>query len=228
MPILEFDFDSHSFPLALLLTHRRGAAVAIFKSIGIFKQINQQNLGHYFSLLTQHDAFDFTLPNSSGDTCQAIPIKDQAIFLRVLGKTAENLCDLYRYGLKHMGLQNDQIKAIAVGIGPGSFTGLRLGCAFANGLSLGTDVPLLPLPTLLISDMIAWIASSAQEYESAFLAQLGDHSLEDDSTGYLTFFDLIQAIFHMSQGNEIHFVDTLVPKYARDPGPVLKLKGTHL
>ena len=40
------------------------------------------------------------------------------------------------------------VDAIAVTKGPGSFTGLRIGCATAKGLGLALDCPLVPIPTV--------------------------------------------------------------------------------
>ncbi|PIW98453.1 MAG: tRNA (adenosine(37)-N6)-threonylcarbamoyltransferase complex dimerization subunit type 1 TsaB [Ignavibacteria bacterium CG_4_8_14_3_um_filter_37_9] len=41
----------------------------------------------------------------------------------------------------------NDISAIAVSIGPGSFTGLRIGLAAAKGMALGASLPIVPVPT---------------------------------------------------------------------------------
>lgn len=40
------------------------------------------------------------------------------------------------------------IDALAISVGPGSFTGLRIGVSTWKGLALGADLPLVPVPTL--------------------------------------------------------------------------------
>ena len=42
-----------------------------------------------------------------------------------------------------------EIDAIGVSIGPGSFTGLRIGLSYAKGLAYAYSLPIIPVPTLL-------------------------------------------------------------------------------
>lgn len=42
-----------------------------------------------------------------------------------------------------------EINGVAISIGPGSFTGLRIGLSFAKGMAFSLNVPLLPISTLL-------------------------------------------------------------------------------
>ena len=45
-------------------------------------------------------------------------------------------------------LDLNTLDAIAISNGPGSFTGLRIGCASAKGLGLALDIPLIQVPTV--------------------------------------------------------------------------------
>jgi tRNA threonylcarbamoyladenosine biosynthesis protein TsaB len=44
--------------------------------------------------------------------------------------------------------RKDDVKAIGVALGPGSFTGLRVGMSVAKGWAFGAQIPLLAIPTL--------------------------------------------------------------------------------
>jgi tRNA threonylcarbamoyladenosine biosynthesis protein TsaB len=52
--------------------------------------------------------------------------------------------------LAEAGIARAQLDAVAVGIGPGAFTGVRLAVALAQGIALGLDRPVLPVSTLAV------------------------------------------------------------------------------
>ncbi len=43
------------------------------------------------------------------------------------------------------GVNWSDLTAIGVVVGPGSFTGIRIGIAYAKGLSIGLDIPIIPI-----------------------------------------------------------------------------------
>lgn len=50
--------------------------------------------------------------------------------------------------LRELGLNFGDVQGIAFGMGPGSFTGLRVSCGAAQGLAVARDLPLLGIGTL--------------------------------------------------------------------------------
>lgn len=53
--------------------------------------------------------------------------------------------------MERQGLSPQDLSAVAVAKGPGSFTGLRIGMSLAKGLALGLGIPIVAIPTLEIT-----------------------------------------------------------------------------
>ncbi len=68
---------------------------------------------------------------------------------------AEKLAVYIDAAMKKASLPYSSLNAVAVGTGPGSYTGLRIGTATAKGLSYATDKPLIAVPTLKAMAMAA-------------------------------------------------------------------------
>jgi tRNA threonylcarbamoyladenosine biosynthesis protein TsaB len=66
---------------------------------------------------------------------------------------AERLAKMVQDCLKEVGLRPPQLGAIACQRGPGSYTGLRIGAALAQGLALPWNIPILGVSTL---EAMAW------------------------------------------------------------------------
>jgi len=61
---------------------------------------------------------------------------------------SERLMGSIDWLLKTSDISVNEISAFAISIGPGSFTGLRIGLCTVKGLAYATDKPVIPVPTL--------------------------------------------------------------------------------
>ena len=71
-----------------------------------------------------------------------------ALETRAGNRHAERVLPMLEQLLARAGCAIGQIDAIAFGAGPGSFTGLRIGCGVAQGLAFARDLPVLGVATL--------------------------------------------------------------------------------
>ncbi len=89
---------------------------------------------------------------SSGAAASAAILEDgdiKAEFFMNDGKThSEKLLPLIERMLHALSLEIRAMDAVAVSVGPGSFTGLRIGVATANALAFAHSIPVVETPTL--------------------------------------------------------------------------------
>ena len=64
--------------------------------------------------------------------------------------------------LAEAGIARAQLDAVAVGRGPGAFTGVRLGVALAQGVALALDLPVVPVSTLAALALAAGVPEAGE------------------------------------------------------------------
>ncbi len=89
---------------------------------------------------------------TSTELCSAALLREEELFVeqaQAPNRHAEQLDGMVRRLLARAALSVRDMHAFAFGQGPGSFTGLRIACGFAQGLAFGADRPVVPVPSFL-------------------------------------------------------------------------------
>lgn len=98
--------------------------------------------------MTDHSALLLSIDTSAG-TSVAVVREGSGILSQADGldtmKHAEVIGRLIEQALSEAGVRVDELTGVVAGMGPGPFTGLRVGIAAARVFALGAGVPLLPV-----------------------------------------------------------------------------------
>ena len=91
---------------------------------------------------------------TSGKICSVAISKDGAIEYQLEDhegmRHAEVLAPFVEKCMEELKRKEDKLDAVAVSIGPGSYTGLRIGLSLAKGVAFSQDIPLIGVSTLQI------------------------------------------------------------------------------
>jgi tRNA threonylcarbamoyladenosine biosynthesis protein TsaB len=102
----------------------------------------------------------FAAIETTGDTCGVALLEGDALRVELhvdIPRSHDRLLAwMFREMLNIASITPRDIEALAVSVGPGSYTGIRIGISFAEGLALASGVRIVPVPTL---DAIAFAAS---------------------------------------------------------------------
>ena len=94
---------------------------------------------------------------------------------------AENLMDILDHALAQAGIDLSDLDAIAVGTGPGNFTGIRISVSAARGLALSLGVPAIGVTTFEATwfgtqGPVVATVPAPREHVYAAQSDLGAHS----------------------------------------------------
>ncbi|WP_339857999.1 tRNA (adenosine(37)-N6)-threonylcarbamoyltransferase complex dimerization subunit type 1 TsaB [Pseudohongiella acticola] len=91
--------------------------------------------------------------DTAADICSVALVQDSVQIKRsgsVVRKHANDVLPMVQALLDESSLRLSQLDAIVIVSGPGSFTGLRIGAAVAQGLAFGVDIPVIRISALMM------------------------------------------------------------------------------
>lgn len=131
-----------------------------------------------------NNLFPLLAIETTGEMCSVSVLLDEKIFIELnhLQKHihSQKLIDMIDIVLSQGKIKLNELKSIAVSMGPGSFTGLRIGVSAAKGLAFGSSLPIIPVKTFealalqlaeLISDEVTFNIVSSASIEDAYFSK---------------------------------------------------------
>ena len=88
------------------------------------------------------------------------------------------LSDFIKDCLDHCSEHEIKLDAVAVSIGPGSYTGLRIGLSEAKGIAYGLNIPLIAIDTLKIMAVNVMFADTSLQGDELFVPMIDARRME--------------------------------------------------
>jgi len=123
------------------------------------------------------------LPNilsiETSSACCSVCIKTDQLETQLYENVAPNthgeiIFEFIEMALKESEINKEDLDYIAFGSGPGSFTGLRVGCSVVQGLGYGLKVPVIPISSLRITAQQA-----IEKFNSKKIVVINDAHMEE-------------------------------------------------
>lgn len=125
---------------------------------------------------------------TSGSVCSAALTSDGMILAHREDFEGRNhatlLSGFIKYCLDHARDHEMKLDAVAVSIGPGSYTGLRIGLSEAKGLAYALDIPLIGIDTLQLLATRVMFSSDEIDPESIFVPMVDARRMEVYTAAY--------------------------------------------
>lgn len=147
------------------------------------------------------------------DVCAVALLKDEMPVIELTldrpRSHAENLVPMIRDALRYGDIPSSSLDGIAVSIGPGSYTGLRIGVSTAKGLAYSHNLKVVGVPSL---DALAAEAIAAASTGDTVIAAFNSRRNE-----------VYTAIYHIGRKSELETVEDAWPLDLDDAEAVEKL-----
>lgn len=97
---------------------------------------------------------------------------------------ARKLAPFVERCMKEMKAHEKELEAVAVSMGPGSYTGLRIGLSLAKGLCFGEEIPLIGIDTLQLLAVKAMFSTMDFDETTIFIPMIDARRMEVYTTAY--------------------------------------------
>jgi len=115
--------------------------------------------------------------DTATEACSCALLYDEAQFERSVMTTrhhAELILPMIDEMMQVFKLRPQQLDAVVMGCGPGSFTGLRIACGVAQGIAFAAEVPIIPISSLAALAQAAYRDKGVTHVLAAIDARMGE------------------------------------------------------